>query len=99
MQKHWTVLIKVGAMVQTSQLHKIQNENRTEKEKIFIGNQLANYIKVKLLGVIIKEAYIDTKIYIIEGFPGKGNWAGIPHIDIVDREITNTSTKGYYILN
>jgi len=70
----------------------------TEKEKLFSGNQLANYLKVRPSGVINKEAYIDTNIYIIEGYPGKGNWAGIPHIDIIDREITNTPTKGYYIV-
>lgn len=70
----------------------------TEKEKLFRSNQLADYIRGKPYGVITKEAHIDTNIYIIEGFPGKGNWAGIPHIDIIDREITNTPTKGYYIV-
>lgn len=70
----------------------------TEKKKLFRGNQLADYIRGKPHGVITKEAYIDANIYIIEGFPGKGNWAGIPHIDVIDREITNTPIKGYYIV-
>ncbi len=71
----------------------------TEKKKLFSGNQLVYYMDEKPYKVIVEKASLDTKVYSVQSSCGMmDKWAGIPHIDILDREITNTPTKGYYIV-
>lgn len=50
----------------------------TEKRTLFRGNELSKYIREKPYEVINQKAYIDNRIYLIGGSPGKGNWAEIP---------------------
>lgn len=64
----------------------------------FKNHELANYLRNSPVEVIKKAALIDMERYTIEGSPGKGNWAEIPWIAVFDKEISETATKGYYIV-
>ena len=65
------------------------------KSKPFGKNEFANYIRSGPSNIID----IDDSKYLIEGSPGKGNWATIPWISIFDKEITTSASKeGYYIV-
>ncbi|CAM3905488.1 DUF3578 domain-containing protein [Cohnella lubricantis] len=42
--------------------------------------------------------FISNSPFIVEGSVGKGNWATIPWIAIMDENITNTTQKGQYLV-
>lgn len=55
----------------------------------FIRNDIPEYIS-KIIG--------SNERFIIEGSPGKGNWAGVPWVAVLDRFITETVQDGYYVV-
>lgn len=63
----------------------------------FKSNPVANFIRTEI-PEYIKEITNDNQRYIIQGSPGKGNWANIPWIAIFDRFITDTVQDGYYVV-
>ena len=79
-------------------LNYILNNYLRSKEEKFKNHPLANFVRKNVKEVIQNETSIDVLKYKVEGSPGKGNWADIPWIAIFDNEITNTATKGYYIV-
>lgn len=68
------------------------------KNKSFGNNDIANYIREEAKLNIETKCGVDKSKYIVEASPGKGRWADVPWIAIFDREITNSATKGYYIV-
>jgi len=42
--------------------------------------------------------FIDPERYIVEGSVGKGNWAAIPWIAVMDKTVTTSTQRGYYIV-
>lgn len=36
--------------------------------------------------------------YKVVGSPGKGNWASVPWISVFDTDITDSATRGYYVV-
>ncbi len=63
----------------------------------FKGNKIAEYIRNEIPNhvAIITE---NNDRFLIEGSPGKGNWANVPWVAILDRFITTTVQDGYYIV-
>lgn len=77
-------------------LEKIGKEYLYEKNKIFKKNKLANFIRNDIKLEI--EKLINDSNYNVSCSPGKGQWAIIPWIAIFDTDITNTATRGHYIV-
>lgn len=76
---------------------KIINEYVTEKKEEFTQNKLANFIRSEAKVAIENLDIIDSSIYKVLASPGKGGWANIPWIGIIDTDITKTVEKGYAI--
>lgn len=71
------------------------HEARSESFKNHkIGNHVRNVIK----NMIAEEAELAENRFSIVGSVGQGQWAEIPWLSIFIRDITNTATKGYYIV-
>ena len=46
----------------------------------------------------IKVGVANEARYQVTGSPGKGNWAGVPWVAILDRFVTDTPQQGYYLV-
>lgn len=77
-------------------LEKVLNNYLQEKNKTLKNNEFA-----KLLRSGLKKAVSDDFIagnITTEGSVGKGNWATVPWIGIFDTAVSNSATKGFYIV-
>lgn len=63
----------------------------------FKGNELADFIRKKI-PKYVSEIIGDNAQYLVEGSPGKGQWAYVPWVAVLDRFITETVQDGYYIV-
>lgn len=76
---------------------KILKEYKKARGESFANNSTAIYIRDS--GKLInKLPIINNERYKVEGSPGKGQWAFVPWIAIFDKNITESATKGYYIV-
>lgn len=78
-------------------LQHIMSQYLRAKQEPFGGHPLGNYVRKMVPDELSKLPFLDAR-YIIEGSVGKGNWATIPWIAIMDRRITTTTQQGVYIV-
>jgi hypothetical protein len=77
-------------------LQKIITEWPKARHTPFRENTLAQFIRTDFPAIIEKAIGVESSKYIINGSPGAGNWASVPWLAILDKDITNTSQKGFY---
>lgn len=63
----------------------------------FAKNAMAEMLRVDIPRAI-SAAVGDSDRYRIDGSPGKGNWADVPWVAILDRLVTETAQQGYYLV-
>jgi len=63
----------------------------------FKGNEVAKFIREKIPEYVLEITGKNDR-YLVEGSPGKGNWAYVPWIAVLDRFITETVQDGYYVV-
>jgi len=68
-----------------------------EKIRPFKGNKLANKLRHDLPDAIREKSYLQDE-YHVKGSPGSGGWAEIPWIAMLDKGITITPEKGFYVV-
>jgi 5-methylcytosine-specific restriction protein B len=73
----------------------LSNYKELQKEG-FTGNYLNAIFNSKIPLVFTKELVLSNK-YVVKAGCGKGNFAKIPWICILDKEITKRITEGYYV--
>lgn len=78
-------------------LHHIMSQYLRAKQESFGGHPLGNYVRKIVPDELAKLPFIDAR-YIIEGSVGRGNWAKVPWIAILDQRMTTTVQKGIYIV-
>lgn len=71
-------------------------EARTSQE--FAKNPLGEVIRRTLPELIKKFDFIDGERFIVEGSCGKGGWASVPWIAIMNKTITTTTQEGVYVV-
>ena len=64
----------------------------------FQGSEVGNMFRKIIPGVIACKTSIDARDYKIEGSIGQGQFAEVPWISIFDRSITESATRGVYIV-
>lgn len=69
-----------------------------EERKHFAGSEVGKIINKQLPVLIEQKANIDLNNYLITGSVGKGQFAEIPWISVFRRSITESATKGIYIV-
>ncbi len=74
----------------------VLEELQSGKAQNFKGNPVADFIRNVAPAEI--SALIADPLYSVEGSPGKGNWAEVPWIAIMDLRITTSAQNGYYVV-
>lgn len=70
----------------------------SEKNKSFKNNDLANKIRKEFTEELRKLVKDEGDRYILEGSPGRGNWANCPWFAIFDSIKTTHARSGYYLV-
>ena len=63
----------------------------------FAKNAMAEMLRVDIPKEI-ESAVGNIERYEVEGSPGKGNWADVPWVAILDRLVTDSAQRGYYLV-
>lgn len=81
-----------------STITRITNEYAKSSNEVFGGHSLANYIRHEFANSI-KNALGDlSEKFVVKTSAGNGNWATIPWGAIFDPSITESATKGFYVV-
>ncbi|MFC4891997.1 MrcB family domain-containing protein [Pseudofrancisella aestuarii] len=68
-----------------------------ERSHDFKGNALADFIRNEIPVQVAESMELEAR-YQVEGSPGKGNWAAVPWVAVLDKFITDTVQDGYYVV-
>ncbi|MED0901800.1 MrcB family domain-containing protein [Bacillus nitratireducens] len=68
---------------------------RTEK---FAGHKMGAVVRHEMTKEITRLPFIDHNQYVITGSIGQGNWAAVPWLAIMNKDITTSTQRGYYIV-
>jgi hypothetical protein len=93
-------ILKEHQMVNTSIREKllyIMNNYVSAKAKPFGGNALGSYVRNDVPKEFQKLPCLNDK-YVVTGSVGQGNWASVPWVAIMNKEITTSTQRGYYIV-
>ncbi|PFQ65436.1 hypothetical protein COK18_08620 [Bacillus cereus] len=77
---------------------KIMNEYLEAKRDRFAGHILVSFVRKEITKEIKKLTFIDKNQYIVLGSAGQGNWASVPSIAVLNKNITTSTQRGYYIM-
>jgi len=66
--------------------------------KNFTDNPIGKTLTKELPKLIVEKAHINCSNYLVTGSVGKGQFAEIPWLAVFRRSITETATKGIYIV-
>lgn len=79
-------------------LEKILSEYLIEKESNpFSGNTLAEFLRSEL-PKIISNLLGTSDRYLVKGSAGKGVWTNVPWAAVLDKTVTDTPQKGFYLV-
>lgn len=73
-------------------------EYLTAKREAFANHSLANFVRREVPREFRKLSFVNEDEYIVSASVGQGNWAMIPWIAIMNKEITTSTQRGYYIV-
>ncbi|MDQ0187845.1 MrcB family domain-containing protein [Cytobacillus kochii] len=79
-------------------LIRIANQYLAAKTEAFGGHQLGPFVRSEVTAAIHNLPFIDPSEYVVTGSVGQGNWASVPWIAIMNRKITVSTQRGYYIV-
>ncbi|TBX55248.1 DUF3578 domain-containing protein [Bacillus cereus] len=68
---------------------------RTER---FAGHKMGSVVRHEMTTEITRLPFIDHNQYVVTGSVGQGNWAAVPWLAIMNKEITTSTQRGYYIV-
>lgn len=77
---------------------RILEEYIVAKEEPQKGHPLGEYFRNEIPDEIYETGIVDEEKYLVKGSVGNGNWAAVPWVCVFDRNITNSATKGVYIV-
>ena len=77
---------------------KLFAEYEVAKQESKSGHEMANYLENIAPQILYNTGLIDEVKYKVQGSAGRGRWADIPWIAILDKSITETVQNGVYII-
>lgn len=77
---------------------KIMNEYIEAKRESFGGNPLGSFVRRTVTDEIKGLPFIPSDQYMVNGSVGQGNWASIPWIAVMNKDVTVSTQRGYYIV-
>jgi 5-methylcytosine-specific restriction protein A len=79
-------------------LQRVLTEYSQSKSQPLEDNPLARYIRRDAKSAV-EEALAELGPgLLVEGSPGQGNWAGVPWVAVFDPTVTNSATRGFYVV-
>lgn len=84
-----------------SLVEKLQNVAllyQAEDREEFAGSKIGEIITKNIPVMITQKANLNSEKYLVVGSCGKGQYAEIPWVSIFNRRITESATKGIYIV-
>ncbi|MGG6432714.1 McrB family protein [Anoxybacillus sp. D401a] len=83
--------------LRTQLLQVMENYLQAKRDSIS-KHPMAHLVMNEIPNTIKHFHFIDPERYIVEGSVGKGNWAAIPWIAVMDKTVTTSTQRGYYIV-
>lgn len=83
--------------IRTSLTTVLENYLKAKTEQLK-GHPLANLIRQDIPKEFKRLTFIDQDQYEVNASPGQGVWTHVPWIAIMNREITTSTQRGYYIV-
>ncbi|SES13124.1 AAA domain (dynein-related subfamily) [Salipaludibacillus aurantiacus] len=75
----------------------VMNNYLTARTERFAGHDLGALMRQQLPKELNKLPFIDDN-YLVKGSVGQGNWAGVPWLAIMNKNVTESTQRGYYIV-
>jgi 5-methylcytosine-specific restriction protein A len=79
-------------------LSRVMSEYPTATRESFGQNPLASYIRHDAVKAISEALGAAARGLNIEGSAGAGNWAMVPWLAVFDPVVTDSATRGYYVV-
>lgn len=77
---------------------KIMDEYLSAKQERFAGHSLGSFVRHEVPNEIATQPFLKRGLYSVCGSVGQGNWASIPWIAIMNKTITESTQRGYYVV-
>ena len=68
------------------------------KKQTFAGNPVGSFIRKEIPALLYSANIIEKQKFLIKGSVGQSQWADVAWLGIFNKQITNTATKGIYIV-
>ncbi|MBK1610863.1 MrcB family domain-containing protein [Bacillus cereus] len=76
----------------------VMNEYLQERTERFAGHKMGSFVRNEMTTEITRLPFIDHSQYVVTGSVGQGNWAAVPWLAIMNKDITTSTQRGYYIV-
>jgi 5-methylcytosine-specific restriction protein A len=74
----------------------VLSQYTSARDRPFANDPMGELLRHRLPNVI--GSWLSGQAYDVNGSPGKGNWAETPWVAVFDPLVTDTATKGYYVV-
>ncbi|MGY6219348.1 MrcB family domain-containing protein [Bacillus anthracis] len=76
----------------------VMNEYLQARTERFAGHKMGSVVRNEMTTEITRLPFIDHSQYVVTGSVGQGNWAAVPWLAIMNKDITTSTQRGYYIV-
>lgn len=76
----------------------ILDEYVIEKRNPLANNPMAKYLSKEAPEILVQAAGVSEEEFLGKGSAGQGGWTAVPWVALFNRSITETATKGVYIV-
>ncbi|MGY2611857.1 MrcB family domain-containing protein [Bacillus pretiosus] len=76
----------------------VMNEYLQAKTERFAGHKMGSVVRNEMTTEITRLPFIDHNQYVVTGSIGQGNWAAVPWLAIMNKDLTTSTQRGYYIV-
>ncbi|HDR8065494.1 restriction endonuclease [Bacillus thuringiensis] len=76
----------------------VMNKYLQAKTERFAGHKMGSVVRNEMTTEITRLPFIDHNQYVVTGSVGQGNWAAVPWLAIMNKDITKSTQSGYYIV-
>ncbi|MDA4081881.1 MULTISPECIES: MrcB family domain-containing protein [Bacillus] len=76
----------------------VLNEYLQARTERFAGHKMGSFVRNEMTTEITRLPFIDHSQYVVTGSVGQGNWAAVPWLAIMNKDITTSTQRGYYIV-
>ncbi|MFB6731034.1 MrcB family domain-containing protein [Bacillus mobilis] len=76
----------------------VLNEYLQARTERFAGHKMGAVVRHEMTTEITRLPFIDHSQYVVTGSVGQGNWAAVPWLAIMNKDITTSTQRGYYIV-